>query len=139
MVEKIVVSRDEVMHYPWLDHTRVYVHYTQDDVTKTPRFRTLLQAFLRYGIREVLGNEFENIITDGDYLLIKYDTDEIVDILTRACQWLMENAKVKNPSSEKGQYALENKDRLHAFLVETKEILKNKTYRYFFQRVDGMN
>ena len=139
MVEKIVVSRDEVLHFPWLDHTWVYIHYSQNAVTKTPRFQNLLKAFLRYGIRETTGKEFDAITAEGDYLFIKYDTDAIVDILKNACDWLMKHAKIKDPSSPAGQYILENKELLHTFLAETKKSLEEKTYQYRFQRVDGMN
>ena len=139
MVEKIVVSRDEVLHYPWLDHTWVYVYYTQNAVTKTPQFQKLLKAFLRYGIRKTTGKEFDGITAESDYLFIQYDTNEIVDILKNACDWLMKHARIKDPSSPQGKYILENKDLLHAFLIETKKILEEKTYRYFYQCVDGMN
>ena len=30
MVEKIIVSRDEVLHYSWLDHTWVYIYYPKN-------------------------------------------------------------------------------------------------------------
>ena len=139
MVEKMVVSRDEVLRYPWLDRTWVYVYYTQDTVTKTPRFQKLLKAFLRYGIRETTGEEFDAITAESNYLFIQYDTNEILDILRSACDWLMENARVKDPSSPQGRYILENKDLLHTFLIEMKRILEGKAYEYYFQSVDGMN
>ena len=139
MVEKIVVFRDEVLHYPWLDHTWVYVHYTQDAVTKTPQFQKLLKAFLRYGIREATGKQFDAITAESDYLFIRYDTDEIISILQNACDWLMKHVRIKDPSSPQGQYILKNKDRLHTFLLEMKQSLERKTYTYYFQRVDGMN
>ena len=139
MVEKIVVSRDEVLHYPWLDHTWVYIHYDQNTVTKTPRFQNLLKAFLRHGIQKTTGREFDAITAESDYLFIQADTNEIVDILKDACDWLMKNAKIKDPSSPEGQYVLENKELLHTFLTETKKILEEKTYQYYFQRTDGMN
>ena len=115
MVEKITVSRDEVRHYPWLDHTWVYVYYTQDAATKTPAFQKLLKAFLRYGIRETTGAEFKSVTAEGNYLFIKHDTNEIVDILKNACEWLLKYAKVKDPTSPKGQFVLENMDRLYTF------------------------
>ena len=139
MVEKIIVSRHEVLHYPWLDHTWVYVYYIQDAVTKTPQFQKLLKAFLRYGIRETTGKEFDAITAESDYLFIQYDTNEIVDILRNACDWLMKNARIKDPSSPKGQYILKHKDLLDTFLIEMKKILEEKTYKYDFQSVDGMN
>ena len=139
MVEKIIVSRDEVLHYPWLDHTWVYVYYIQDAVTKTPQFQKLLKAFLRHGIREATGKEFDAITAESNYLFIQYETNEIVDILQNACDWLMKNARMKDPSSPQGQYFLENKDLLYTFLIETKKILEEKTYKYDFQSVDGMN
>lgn len=139
MVEKIVVSRDEVLHYPWLDHTWVYVYYIQNVVTKTPQFQKLLKAFLRYGIQKTIGKEFDAITAESNYLFIRYDTNEIVDILKNACDWLMKNASVKDPASPQGRYILENKDLLHTFLIEMKKILEEKTYQYYFQRIDGMN
>lgn len=139
MIEKITVSRDEVQHYPWLDHTWVYVYYTQDVVTKTPQFQELLMALLRYGIKKTTGADFKNITAEGNYLFIQYDTNEIVDIVKNACEWLLKNVKVKDPASPKGQFVLENKDRLKAFLMETKKILEEKTYTYYYQSVDGMN
>ena len=139
MIEKIIVSRDEVLHYPWLDHTWVDVYYTQDANTKTARFQQLLVAFLRHGIKNTTGKEFDAIVAENGYLFIKYDTNEIVDILKNACTWLLEHAKIHDTTSPAGQYVLENKERLRTFLTETKQILEEKTYKYYFQRVDGMN
>ena len=138
MVEKIVVSRDEVLHYPWLDHTKVYVYYTQNAVTQTSQFQKLLKACLRHGIRNTTGKEFDAIIAERNYLFIRYDTNEIVDILQNACDWLMKNARMKDPSSPQGKYAMENKDLLYTFLIEMKRILEEKNYKYYFQCVDGM-
>ena len=35
MLEKITVSRDEVLNYSWIDHTWVYIHYTKNSATTT--------------------------------------------------------------------------------------------------------
>ena len=139
MVEKITVSRDEVRHFPWLDHTWVYVHYTQDAVTKTPEFQKLLMALLRYGIEKTTGTKFENMTAESDYIFIQYDTNEVVDILKNACDWLLRYVKVNDPTSPKGAFFEEHKDLFFSFLEETKKILEEKTYTYYFQSVDGMN
>lgn len=139
MVEKITVSRDEVLHYPWLDHTWVYVHYTQDAVTKTPLFQHLLKSLLRHGIKETTGKDFEDMIFEGNYLFIKYDTNEIVKILINACEWLVKYVYIKDPTSPKGAFFEEHKALFFAFLEETKKILEEKTYTYYYQSVDGMN
>ena len=139
MIEKIIVSRDEVLHYPWLDHTWVYVYYMQNAVTKTSQFQKLLKAFLRYGIRAVTGKEFNAITAESNYLFIQYDTNEIVGILQNACDWLLKHVGVKDPSSPQGKYILENKDLLYTFLTEMKKNLEEKNYHYYFQRVDGLN
>lgn len=139
MVEKITVSRDEILHFPWLDHTWVYVYYTQDEVTATPLFPQLLIALLRYGIRKTTGKDCKDITVEGSYLFIKHDTNEIVDILVDACDWLLKYAYIKDPTSPKGTFFEAHKDLYFAFLAETKKTLEEKKYTYYFQRVDGMN
>ena len=139
MVEKITVSRDEVLHYPWLDHTWVYVHYTQDAVTKTPLFQHLLKALLRHGIKETTGKDFEDMTFDSNYLFIRYESNEIIDIVRNACDWLLQYLHFKDPASPDAQFYEKHKDLFTAFLTETKKILEEKTYTYYYQSVDGMN
>ena len=139
MIEKIVVTRDEVMHYPWLDTTWVYVYYTQDEVTKNPLFPRMWTAVLRHGIRETTGKDFKDMTVEGSYLFIKYDSNDIIPILKTACDWLLKNVQVKDPTNPKSKFFLDHKDVYFAFLSETKTILEEKKYIYYFQRVDGMN
>lgn len=138
MVEKITVSRDEVVHYSWLDHTWVYIHYTKDEITKTPMFQKALVALLCYGIKATTGKDFQGITPEDGYLFIRYDTDDIVDILKNACGWLPVHVRI-NSEKPTGQYILEHKERLFGFLAETKKILEEKTYKYYFQSVDGLS
>jgi acyl-CoA synthetase (AMP-forming)/AMP-acid ligase II len=78
---------------------------------------------LRYGIKETTGKDFENMIFEGDYLFIKYDTNEIVKILINACEWLVKYVYIKDPTSPKGAFFEEHKALFFAFLEETKKIL----------------
>ena len=140
MVEKIEVSRDEVLHYSWIDHTWVYVYYTKNSITRDPIFSQLLERFIKRGIKEVIGQEFKNIIMQDGYVFIQYDTDEIVEILKKASLWFLNsNIYAKNPESPLGKFFVENKNIFYTFFEETKNILEEKKYKYYFQRVDGMN
>ena len=139
MVEKIIVSRDEVLHYPWIDHTWVYVHYTKNSTTKNPLFSKLIHMFLKRGILETAGITFESIIMENGYVFIQYDTDEIIDIIKNACAWFLnQDLTPKSPESPTGKFYLENKDSFYSFFTEAKEIFDNETYKYYYQCVDGM-
>ena len=140
MVDKITVSRDEVLHYSWLDSTWVYVYYTKSTITNNPLFAKLLRMILKRGISEVVGQKFEGLIIEDGYVFIKYDTDEIIEILKRACSWIInQNLTPKDPTSLDGAFFDENKALFASFWEETKQILESKKYRYFYQCVDGMN
>ena len=140
MVEKITVSRDEVLHYSWIDHTWVYVHYTKNAITRDPLFSKIIKKLLVRGILETTGQKFESIIMEDGYVFIQYDTDEIVEILKNAALWfLSSNLQVKDPKGSLGKFYLENKGIFYEFFDETKDILERKAYKYYFQRVDGMN
>ena len=140
MVDKITVSRDEVMHYSWLDSTWVYVYYPKSAITKNPLFAKLLRMILKRGISEVVGQKFEGLIIEDGYVFIKYDTDEIIEILKRACSWIInQNLTPKDPASTDGAFFNENKSLFASFWEETRQILESKKYRYFYQRVDGRN
>ena len=140
MVEKITVTRDEVIHFSWLDHTWVYIYFDNNELFKNKLFTRLLVALFKYGIKETTGKSFDGITNEGSYLFIKYDTNEIIDILKTACSWLLDgNMVVKEPDSEKGKFFMENKTGYASFVQETLKILEEKKYKYYFQRVDGMN
>ena len=140
MIEKITVSRDEVLHYSWLDSTWVYVYYPKSTITKNPLFAKLLRMILKRGISEVVGQKFEGLIIEDSYVFIKYDTDEIIEILKRACTWIInQNLTPKDPTSLDGAFFNENKSLFTSFWEETKLILESKKYRYFYQCVDGRN
>ena len=140
MVEKIIVSRDEVLYYPWIDHTWVYIHYTKNSLTKDPLFSRGIKALLKRGILETTGRKFESIIMEDGYVFIQYDTDEIIEIIKNAASWFLTcNVYVKDPEHPLGKFFLENKSMFCKFFDETKNILEGKTYKYYFQQVDGMN
>ena len=140
MVERIVVSRDEVLHYPWLDHTWVYVYFPENSTTKNPLFPKMIEMFLGRGISGVLGKTFGGITVERDYIFIKYDTDDIIKILLNACAWILNRDwTAKNPSSPIGSFFTENKDLFTSFWREMKRMLEEKEYKYYFQSVDGMN
>ena len=140
MVDKITVSRDEVLHYSWLDSTWVYVYYTKSTITNNPLFAKLLRMILKRGISEVVGQKFEGLIIEDGYVFIKYDTDEIIEILKRACSWIInQNLTPKDPTSAEGAFFNENKFLFSYFWEETKLILESEKYRYFYQCVDGRN
>ena len=140
MVDKITVSRDEVLHYSWIDSTWVYVYYTKSIITNNPLFAKLLRMILKRGISEVVGQKFEGLIIEDGYVFIKHDTDEIIEILKRACSWIInQNLKPKDPTSTDGAFFNENKSLFASFWEETKLILESKKYRYFYQCVDGRN
>ena len=139
MVEKIIVSRDETIHFPWLDHTWVYIHFTQNEITTSPMFQRLLKALLRYGIKETTGQDFKAISFQSYTLFIQHDKDDIIPILKNACEWLLKYVYVNDPTSPKGAFFEEHKALFFALLEDTKKILEEKTYTYYFQRVDGMN
>lgn len=140
MVDKITVSRDEVLHYSWLNSTWVYVYYPKSTITNNPLFAKLLRMILKRGISEVVGQKFEGLIIEDGYVFIKYDTDEIIEILKRACSWIInQNLTPKDPTSAEGEFFNENKSLFSYFWEETKLILESEKYRYFYQCVDGRN
>ena len=140
MVEKIIVSRDEVLHYSWIDHTWVYLYYTKNAMTQNPLFSKNIKILLERGISETIGQKFENIIIEDGYIFIQSNTDEIIDIIKNACSWyLKQNLTVKAPESSIGKFYMENKNSINAFFAETMEVMEKKTYKYYFQRVDGMD
>ncbi len=140
MVEKIVVSRDEVLHYPWLDHTWVYLYYTKNAMTKNPVFPKVIRMLLKRGISETTGQKFESIVTEDGHVFVKYNTDEIIEIIKNACSWILkQNLTAKDPESSIGKFYIENKDSIYTFFAETMEIMEKKAYKYYFQSVDGMN
>ena len=140
MVEKIIVCRDEVLHYPGLDHTWVYVYFPKNSITKNPLFSSLLKMVLCRGISNIVGEKFDNLIIEEGYVSIKYDTDEIVEILKNACTWLINlNLTPKDPTGSKGAFFTENKSLFTSFFEETKKILEEKNYKYYYQSIDGMN
>lgn len=140
MVEKIIVSRDEVLHYPWLDNTWVYIYFSKNSVTKNSFFPYFLNMILKRGISEVLGKKFEDILIGDDYVFIKYDTDEIMGILKGACTWILNrNLKPKDATTPSGVFFTENKEAFASFWGETKKIFEEKTYKYYYQCIDGMN
>ena len=140
MVEKIIVSRDEVLHYPWIDHTWVYVYFSENSITKNPFFTNLLKVILGRGLSESVGKEFDDLIIEDGYVFIKYGTNKIIEILKSACEWIINRNPVpKDPTSPKGAFFIENKAMFFAFCEETKKILEEKTYKYYYQCVDGMN
>lgn len=138
MVEKIIVSRDEVLHYSWLDSTWVYVYYSKSTITNNPLFAKLLRMVLKRGISEVLGQKFEGLIIEDGYVFIKYDTNEIIEILKYACSWILnQNLIHKKPTTTEGAFFTENKDMFTSFWEETRRMLEEKSYKYYYQRVDG--
>ena len=140
MVAKIIVSRDEVLHYPWLNHTWVYVYFTEDATTKNPIFASLLASFLKRGVDAADSKGFEGLTVERGYVFIRSDSDKIVDVLKRACSWLLtRNWTVKNPTAPLGAFFIENKELFSAFWTEMLRMLEDKDYRYFYQSVDGMN
>ena len=140
MVEKIIVSRDEVLHYPWLDHTWVYIYYRKNSITNNSFFSYFLNMILKRGISEVTGKKFEDLLILEDYVFIKYDTNEVVKIFKKACSWILNrNLKAKDPTTPAGAFFTENKEAFNAFWKETKKILEDKKYKYFYQRTDGRN
>lgn len=140
MVEKIIVSRDEVLHYPWLDQTWVYVYFPKNSITKNPLFPYFLDMILKRGISAVTGKKFEDLLIEDDYVFIKYDTNEIIDILKNACTWILNrNLAHRNPTTPDGAFFTENKEMFDSFWEETKKIFEEKTYKYYYQCVDGMN
>ena len=139
MVEKIDVSRKEVLYYRWLDYTWVYLHYTRNAVTQNPMFSEILVTLLCYGIEQITGKPYGDIVNGGGYLLIQYDTDEIIDILKNACDWLVKYVKVNDPTSPKGVFFEEHKAMYFSVLDETKKMIEEKNYKYSYKSVDGMN
>lgn len=140
MVERIVISRDEVLHYPWLDHTWVYVYFAENPTTKNVIFAKILEMLFTRGVSAARGQKFEGLLVEANHVFIKYNTDKIIDILKGACSWVLKsNWTVKDPTSRIGAFFIENRETFTAFFEETKKMLEEKTYKYYYQSVDGMN
>ena len=140
MIEKVIVSRDEVLYYPWLDSTWIYLYYPKNPVTSNPLFTRLLEMILKRGISEVTGKNFGGLTVEDGYVFIKYDTNEIIEIVKGACAWIINrNLTPKDPTSPLGEFFIENKDVFTAFCEEAHKILGEKSYEYYYQCIDGMN
>ena len=140
MVERITVSRDEVLRYPWIDHTWVYIYYPENSITKNPLFSNLCEMILKRGISEITGKVFENLTIEDGYVFIRYGTNDIIDILIKACTWILNRKLIhKYPTRPDGAFFTENRALFIAFFEETKKILEEKSYKYYYQCVDGMN
>ena len=139
MVEKIIVSRDEVLRYPWLDHTWVYVYYPDTEVTRDPTFEELLGMLLRQGIKQMRGERFDDVTVSGGHAFIKYDDNDIIDYLIGASSWFLNGSLVpKDPSSPKGEFYLKNKEVFYSFFGKLKTMLEERDYKYYYQSIDGM-
>ena len=140
MIEKITVSRDEVLNYPWLDHTWVDVHFQKNDVTQKPLFAKIVVAFIKKGVERVTGNKYDGVTAENGYFFIKYDTDNIIGILKKVAEWFLSgNLHFKDPEAAHAKFLEENKSAFIAFFEEMKDMLENKTYQYYYQSVDGLN
>ena len=138
MVEKIIVTRDEVLHYPWIDHTWLYIYYPKNSITENSFFPHFLGMILKRGISEVTGQKFEDLLICDGYVFINYGTNEIIEILKSACAWILKrNLKHNFPQSPEGAFFTENKDAFNSFWTETKKILEENSFRYFYQCVNG--
>ena len=131
MVEKIVISRDEVLHYPWLDHTWVYVYFAENPTTKNVIFAKILEMLFTRGVRAAGGQKFEGLLVEANCVFIKHNTDKIIDILKSACSWVLKrNFTVKDPTSRIGAFFIENRETFTAFFEETMKMLEEKNYKY---------
>ena len=73
-------------------------------------------------------------------VFIQYDTDDIIEILKNVSFWFLNgNLQAKNTESPLGKFYIENKNIFYTFFNETKSILDKKSYKYYYQCVDGMN
>ena len=80
MIEKIYVSRDEVLHYPWLDSTQMDVFFDTSEILRMPMFRKTVAVLTENGIKkagpEVIKKLNENsvFIANGPSdIRIRYD------------------------------------------------------------------
>ena len=53
MIEKIHVSRDEVLPYPWLDSTEMHIYFDANGITRVPMYRETVLLILKHGIKTI--------------------------------------------------------------------------------------
>ena len=159
MIEKIYVTRDEVLHFPWLDSTKIDVCFDSSETWRIPTFRETVAVLMENGIKrlgpgvlerlnensifKVTGPSDISIIRNDKYLCISINEKGLERIVIAVCDWVLErNFTFAENLKEMGEFYAGNKESINSFFAELKKILtekSDKNYRFFFQSMDGMN
>lgn len=142
-IERIIISSDEVLHYPWLDYTDITIYLNKCDNVNNSNFKKIIYLLLSNRIKRPL-NVSSKIIDYGTSLTIRINdianNSKITELLSKSCDNLINN-KVKfsenSPMAEKVYN--DNYSLIIDFLKEVKQFIIEKEIKYYSQSVDGFN
>lgn len=160
MIEKIYVSRDEVLHYSWLNGTKMDVYFDMTEIVRIPMFRQTVALLLENGIKKTWAKVFEELNRENStftnkeptdfqigcndkYLWVSIHEKDLIPAVIATCDWVLEhNLTFPEELKEMEEFYNSNKESINTFFAEIKKILtekSDKNYHYFFQSLDGMN
>ena len=142
MIEKIIISRDVVSRYSWLNSTDIDVSFANNATVRNPLFMRTVKALVASGVKKFSPNDVK-VILSNNTLLIKSNSllkDELVELVIKICNWIaLNNLLHPNPANETFVFYSDNKEIIVKFLEELERHLSEKNYQYFCQHLDGMN
>ena len=137
LIERIYVSRTEVLHFDWLNHSDMSVTCV-DEINHTPLYRRTVKALIKSGIKNTYSEKGK--ITFDDHLYISFDKNEIVDVVIGVCDWaLSDTVSPRDSTKDISAFYLSHKEIINQFFEELKKMLSEKNYKYSYKSVDGMN
>lgn len=152
LINRITVSTNEVLHYPWLSGTDISISYcNNDDFDKLRNcLHTVICVLLPSGIRsssevsieirQECGSDYTNTFYSSLSFPEIIDQQKVCEYLIGACDRLL-NADIRfNEKSKDDERSYsDNQKIIRAFFEELKEKINNKDYKSFYQCVDGMD
>lgn len=142
MIEKIIISRDVVSRYSWLNSTDIDVSFANNATVRDPLFMRTVKALVASGVKKFSPNDVK-VILSNNTLLIKSNSllkDELVELVIKICNWIeLNNLLHPNPANETFVFYSDNKEIIVKFFEELERRLSEKNYQYFCQHLDGMN
>lgn len=137
MIEKIYISRNEVLHYEWLNTTKMDVTCVDSVITRETLFMRTIKAVIRSGIKNTYSENIKVSCSDKS-IGVSLDKKEIVDVVIKACDWILSNdLSYPDPTKDIAVFYLNNKENINQFFEELKKMLSEKNYQYSYQSVDG--
>ena len=137
MIEKIYISRNEVLHYEWLNSTNMSVTFVDSVITRDPLFMRTVKVITRSGIKNTY-SENAKVSCNDKSIGVSLEKYEILDVVIKACDWIFSNdLSHPDPTKDIAVFYLNNKENINQFFEELKKMLSEKNYQYSYQSVDG--